>query len=388
MIVPTQRALTVTLPRNNGNVSNRGEVQSDANAHIFGGNAAPVTLRSVGSEAVVYFSKERPKKITLHGDDGKQYFFLCKQENAKKGDLRKDARMMEINNVVNRLLKHDDGGRRRKLSLRTYAVMCLNEECGLMEWVNNTVSSRSLIEAMHAKHVSPKPTYRRLMDRIKERYNALQADMETDLGVLALAYETDILSTYFPPMFHRWFVEHFPDPSAWFEARLAYSRSAATWSMVGYIVGLGDRHCENILIDTSNGECVHVDFDCLFDKGLTFSVPEMVPFRLTPNIIDAMGVCGVEGAFRNVCETTMTVLRRESEMLMNVLDAFVHDPLIEFAEACVRCAFPSPNLCIWPHRCCCTSPPHPPLLVSSPPLLSLAFAFAFARTLCTVRSTA
>ena len=207
-----------------------------------------------------------------------------------------------------------------------------------MEWVDNTVSSRSLIEAMHAKHVCPKPTYRRLMDRIKERYNELQADIVTDLGELALAYETEILSQYFPPMFHRWFVEHFPDPSAWFEARLAYSRSAATWSMVGYIVGLGDRHCENILIDTSNGECVHVDFDCLFDKGLTFSVPEMVPFRLTPNIIDAMGVCGVEGAFRNVCETTMTVLRRESEMLMNVLDAFVHDPLIEFAVACVRCA--------------------------------------------------
>lgn len=102
MIVPTQRALTVTLPRNNGSDSNRGEVQSDANAHIFGGHAAPVTLRSVGSEALVLFSKERPKKITMHGDDGKQYLFLCKQENAKKGDLRKDARMMEINTVVNR----------------------------------------------------------------------------------------------------------------------------------------------------------------------------------------------------------------------------------------------------------------------------------------------
>lgn len=35
---------------------------------------------------------------------------------------------------------------------------------------------------------------------------------------------------------------------------------------MGHIVGLGDRHCENILLDTSRGECVHVDFDCLFDK--------------------------------------------------------------------------------------------------------------------------
>ena len=45
--------------------------------------------------------------------------------------------------------------------------------------------------------------------------------------------------------------------------------------MVGHIVGLGDRHGENILIDTLSGECVHVDFDCLFDK-----VPHYLGLRL------------------------------------------------------------------------------------------------------------
>lgn len=45
-------------------------------------------------------------------------------------------------------------------------------------------------------------------------------------------------------------------------------RSAAVWSSVGHVVGLGDRHGENILIHTESGECVHVDFDCLFDKVL------------------------------------------------------------------------------------------------------------------------
>lgn len=32
-------------------------------------------------------------------------------------------------------------------------------------------------------------------------------------------------------------------------------------------------------IDCSNGDIVHVDFSCLFDKGLTLAKPEMVPFR-------------------------------------------------------------------------------------------------------------
>ena len=37
-------------------------------------------------------------------------------------------------------------------------------------------------------------------------------------------------------------------------------------SMVGYTLGLGDRHGENILFDSVSGDCVHVDFNCLFNK--------------------------------------------------------------------------------------------------------------------------
>lgn len=37
-------------------------------------------------------------------------------------------------------------------------------------------------------------------------------------------------------------------------------------SMVGYILGLGDRHGENILLDSKCGDCVHVDFNCLFNR--------------------------------------------------------------------------------------------------------------------------
>lgn len=37
--------------------------------------------------------------------------------------------------------------------------------------------------------------------------------------------------------------------------------------MVGYILGLGDRHGENILLDSTCGDTVHVDFNCLFNKG-------------------------------------------------------------------------------------------------------------------------
>ncbi|MGQ3192920.1 hypothetical protein [Neoaquamicrobium sediminum] len=42
--------------------------------------------------------------------------------------------------------------------------------------------------------------------------------------------------------------------------------------MTGHMLGLGDRHGENIMIDQVSGETVHVDFGCLFDRGLTLEV--------------------------------------------------------------------------------------------------------------------
>ena len=76
--------------------------------------------------------------------------------------------------------------------------------------------------------------------------------------------------------------------SSRYNARLNYCRTSAVMCMVGFILGLGDRHGENILFDSTNGDCVHVDFNCLFNKGATFDYPEVVPFRLTHNLVEAM----------------------------------------------------------------------------------------------------
>ena len=66
-----------------------------------------------------------------------------------------------------------------------------------------------------------------------------------------------------------------------FDSRTNFIRSCAIWSIMGYIVGLGDRHGDNILIHKGTGELTHVDFDCIFEKGKELKVPEIVPFRLT-----------------------------------------------------------------------------------------------------------
>lgn len=66
-----------------------------------------------------------------------------------------------------------------------------------------------------------------------------------------------------------------------YEARTAYIRTAAVMSMVGYILGLGDRHGENILIDSKCGDCVHVDFNCLFNRVIIFNIYALLITRVS-----------------------------------------------------------------------------------------------------------
>ena len=59
------------------------------------------------------------------------------------------------------------------------------------------------------------------------------------------------------------------------------SLSDASKLQVGHVLGLGDRHLDNILLDLASGQVVHIDFNLSFDKGALLRVPEVVPFRLT-----------------------------------------------------------------------------------------------------------
>lgn len=73
-----------------------------------------------------------------------------------------------------------------------------------------------------------------------------------------------------------------------------------------------------------------------------------MPFRLTPNFLDGLGITGAEGqcsrifcswlltaglgVFRIACEITMGLLRENKDTLMTVLDPFIHDPLVEWED--------------------------------------------------------
>ena len=112
-----------------------------------------------------------------------------------------------------------------------------------------------------------------------------------------------------------------------------YARSLAVMSMLGYIIGLGDRHLDNILLDHESGEIVHIDYNICFEKGAQLRVPERVPFRLTQNLEGGLGLCGCQGLFKTAAETTLETLRDGSETLLTLLEAFIYDPLVDWTGA-------------------------------------------------------
>ncbi|KAG5348071.1 ATR kinase, partial [Acromyrmex charruanus] len=307
IMMPTTKFRQLHLPSKNASVENH-------NPFLL----RWVHITKIEESVVIMPSLQRPRRIALRGSDGKEYLFMCKP----KDDLRRDFRLMEFNDIVNKYLQNDPESRQRRLYIRTYSVVPLNEECGLIEWVPNLVGLRPTIMNLYRER-GIAPTNKELKTMLCALRDPLEKKRQMFLEKLLPRH---------PPIFGDWFRITFPDSYGWYEARTAYIRTTAVMSMVGYILGLGDRHGENILFDSKCGDCVHVDFNCLFNRGEFFDWPERVPFRLTHNMVDAMGPLKIEGPFRRASQITMRVLRQESSTLLSVLTPFVYDPLVSWTK--------------------------------------------------------
>eukprot|EP01134_Creolimax_fragrantissima_P003020 CFRG3020T1 len=312
VMLPLTSTLTATLPTS--------QLYKDSyKSHSPFPKNAP-TIFGFGDKIEVLTSLQKPKKLTIIGSDGREYVFLCKP----KDDLRTDSRVMEFFSMINKLLRRDAIARRQNLLIRTYAVVVLNHRSGMLEWVHHTEGFRHII-----KKVLQAMGCRVKQNDVTKPYQNISEDDKKKVEVMVPIFVKDILPMW-PSIFYKWFLHKFPEPTLWVSAKQKYAYSTAVMSIVGYILGLGDRHGENILVDSTTGHLVHVDFNCMFNAGKYFATPERVPFRLTHNMVDAFGLTGYEGLFRMSCENTLRILRKQIDTLMSVLTPFIHDPVSDW----------------------------------------------------------
>ncbi|ETO30028.1 hypothetical protein RFI_07091 [Reticulomyxa filosa] len=271
-------------------------------------------------------TKQKPRKLKILGTDGLSYQFLLKGRE----DLRQDERVMQLFGLVNNLLSH------LGLNIHVYSVIPLGINCGMIEWIPNTDTLHQLIQE-----------YRESNGLIFGIEHALIREEYENFDELSMIHKLEIFNRILPQTNGddvanlMWNKSH--SAELWLNRRITYTRSLAVMSMVGYILGLGDRHPSNLMIHRYSGKLIHIDFGDCFEVAMRRDkLPERVPFRLTRMLITGLFVClfvclfvamevsGIEGNFRITCENVIELLRSHKESLMAVLEAFVYDPLINW----------------------------------------------------------
>ncbi|KAG6873876.1 hypothetical protein C0993_000952, partial [Termitomyces sp. T159_Od127] len=189
--------------------------------------------------------------------------------------------MEQVFSLVNGILHRDRETRRRLLNVREYKVIPLASQAGVLEFVENTHAIRDWLVKAHQKlvcfivraaitvvtltsryHPGEKPCHRLSIEITKIRKDTDNPRPLRDRLIQNWAMiEKDV-----KPVMRHFFTEKHKTPNSWFATRLDYSRSVATSSIVGHILGLGDRHISNILIDNVTGEVIPIDLGIAFDQ--------------------------------------------------------------------------------------------------------------------------
>jgi phosphatidylinositol kinase/protein kinase (PI-3 family) len=310
-------------------------------------NAEAITIQSFDPHVVVLPTKTKPKRLVLCGSDGRRCGYLFKGHE----DLHLDERIMQLLRITNNLLLRDKQARNRNLSARHYAVIPLGDHSGMIQWVENATQmfvlykkwqqyeyfSKTLIHNSNGETAAvPAPQrpsdmyFERIVKALKKEGLPQNAPRRTWPHHVLKAVFRELVAETPPDLLEKEVWMSCTSSKEWWEKSISLSRSLAVMSVIGYIIGLGDRHLDNILIDFVVGEVVHIDYNVCFEKGRKLRVPETVPFRLTKNFETALGLTGVEGVFRIACENVLEVMRSNREMLMTLLEAFVYDPLVDW----------------------------------------------------------
>ena len=280
----------------------------------------PITIQRIEKYLEVVNSKQHPRKTSMIGSDSKEYLFLLKGHE----DLRQDERVIQIFNLVNLIMAKEKLYSNKNLFITVYSVIPLSHKSGLIGWVHNCDTLNRLIKEQRAMTHYIQNIEHNILIRLNPKYESskLLSKVEIFHEILKETPGDELQKII-------WIKSK--SCESWFLRTTNYSRSLAVMSILGYILGLGDRHLNNLLMSRKNGQIVHIDFGDCFEVAMKRDkYPEKVPFRLTRMLVKALGITEIEGNFRITCEKMMSLLINNKDSLMAILSALIHNPLISF----------------------------------------------------------
>jgi DNA-dependent protein kinase catalytic subunit len=301
--------------------------------------------RIVNFEPIVLImaSLRKPKRLTINGSDERSHNYLVKGGE----DLRMDQRIEQTFTTMNEILASDPATARRQLSLRTYQVIPLTSALGMLEWVDNTAPLKGML--LTPGHVSPKIINEMTTIYSKNLYEEFKQNPAKPCGMT----DAPVYYSYIKEVDKKRAVEKFSHvdrmlpsdliaraiaklcstPESFLVFRSTFARSYCTFSMCSYILGIGDRHLENFLVDQTNSEIVGIDFGAGFGQGVQLSVPELMPFRYTRQFQHMLDPLRTEDILKQDMTYVMSALRDQRKKLLTTMDVFIKEPQMEWITA-------------------------------------------------------
>lgn len=236
--------------------------------------------------------------------DGGHYNLIYKDGD----DLRTDVLIMQMIYLMDTLMKSLNVD----LKLTVYQVLAYGSTDGIMECVDYSKTVQDLLKEYKNK------LYNYLLQMTLQKaqksnpeLKTLQPRSDIKLGPWKENKDPEMISALerIDPIIMNNYIE-----------------SLAGYCVITYLLGIGDRHLENLMID-NNGKLFHIDFGYAMGEDPKWNPPL---FKLTVEMINVMG--GKESEyytyFENKCVTYFITLRKHSKLLLNLMHLMVDSNIV------------------------------------------------------------
>ncbi|XP_067888737.1 phosphatidylinositol 3-kinase catalytic subunit type 3 isoform X2 [Heterodontus francisci] len=226
-----------------------------------------VKIRGIIPEkATLFKSALMPAKLIFKTEDGGKYPVIFKHGD----DLRQDQLILQIISLMDKLLRKEN----LDLKLTPYKVLATSTKHGFMQFIQSVpvaevLATEGSIQNFFRKHAP------------------------SEKGPSGIS--TEVMDTYV--------------------------KSCAGYCVITYILGVGDRHLDNLLL-TKTGKLFHIDFGYILGRD---PKPLPPPMKLSKEMVEGMGGMQSEQyqEFRKQCYTAFLHLRRYSNLILNLFSLMV-----------------------------------------------------------------
>ncbi|KAI0980932.1 hypothetical protein GJ496_000311 [Pomphorhynchus laevis] len=227
----------------------------------------------------VYQSAQLPCKIVFRSifDDKRKDFHTVIFKNGD--DLRQDQLVMQLINLMDKIMKQDQ----LDLQLTPYEVLATGYNVGLVEYV----------ESMTLR------TIKQTHQTIRNYFLSISSKHNVDKH-LQIKIDADLLDSYV--------------------------RSCAGYCVITYLLGVGDRHLDNLMLRPT-GQIFHIDFSFIFGRD-----PKPLPpaVKVNKDMIIAMEEKVTD--FRKHCFTAFLHLRRHANVIFDLLSVMLDASIADISS--------------------------------------------------------